>query len=112
MSLLHPILRDLQSDISNLRKKRIQKPLNEKIGDSNPSVKTFCKTLEAVFQHGLVKEKAPGHYFVAIESLASEERRDQVGNHTHFQDKNSIGKPNKKEKNSFWSNLSDQSRSS
>ena len=58
MSAYHPILRDLRSDISELKNscrtvKKNQKDVL-KVVDTNPKLVAFCKSLEIAFKHGLL----------------------------------------------------------
>lgn len=77
---MHPILRDLKSDLVQLRNtaKTVTNSVTKggnvvscKITDSNPHLIPFCKALEAAFNHGLAKPDK-WDYFSVIRQLARE----------------------------------------
>eukprot|EP00095_Tigriopus_kingsejongensis_P003653 maker-scaffold11_size778918-snap-gene-0.13 protein:Tk03653 transcript:maker-scaffold11_size778918-snap-gene-0.13-mRNA-1 annotation:"hypothetical protein BRAFLDRAFT_120280" len=75
---LHPILRDLQSDLSTLKSfltKRRTSPddLLGKVTDSNPHLEVVCKGLEAVFAHGTLSGE---DFFVLFEVISLEPKRE------------------------------------
>ena len=73
---LHPLIRDLKSDLASLRSSCKGQDPPRKVKDSNNSVVHFCQTLELALKHGMIHEEE--EFFTLVQSLARDKsKRDQ-----------------------------------